>query len=233
MRSDQLRPSVSHSHLALRGSVDDNCTSHVHPQRCWPCVSSCLLSHLCFLSASRPSHDSVSSACAAAVAEVSVAALNFFLRLRRAYLWLLLSPAAGLGARFFGSLFWAASFYCTIAADQRSQAHGKGMAPEAGPRHGAAGLWVTPECAARGTGQCRRRRHYRRRRRRPSRPTHRLRPCRRSEAAPLAALVTQAALRPRSMVGLPIGLLCSLCGAVVVTCQRSKSKENRDLRCSK
>ena len=100
---------------------------HVHPQRCWPCVFSCLLSHLCFLSASRPSHDRVSGACAAAVAEVSVAALNFFLRLRRAYLWLLLSPAAGLGARFLGSLFWAASFHCSIAADQ----------PGARQRHGA------------------------------------------------------------------------------------------------
>ena len=78
---------------------------HVHPQRCWPCVFSCLLSHLCFLSASRPSHDRVSGACAAAVAEFSVAALNFFLRLRRACHWLLLSPAAGLGARFFGAAF--------------------------------------------------------------------------------------------------------------------------------
>jgi hypothetical protein len=164
------------------------------------CVFSCLLSHLCFLSASRPSHDRVSGACAAAVADFSVAAVNFFVRLRRACHWLLLSPAAGLGARLLGSFFWAASFYCTIAADQRSQAHGKGMAPEAGPRHGAAGLWVTPECAARATGHCRRRRHHRRRRRhRPSRPTHRLRPCRRSKAAPLAALATQAALRPRSM----------------------------------
>jgi hypothetical protein len=126
-RSEQLRASISPPHLALRGSVDDNCTSHVHPQRCWPCVFSCLLSHLCFLSASRPSHDRVSGACAAAVAEVSVAALNFFLRLRRACLWLLLSPAAGLGARFVGSLFWAASFHCSIAADQ----------PGARQRHGA------------------------------------------------------------------------------------------------
>ena len=68
------------------------------------------------------------------------------------------------------------------------------------------------------TGQCRRRRHHRRRRRRrPSRPTHRLRPCRRSKAAPLAALATQAALRPRSMVGL-------LRFAAVPWCQRSKSK---------
>ena len=195
---------------------------HVHPQRCWPCVFSCLLSHLCFLSASRPSHDRVSGACAAAVADFSVAAVNFFLRLRHACHWLLLSPAAGLGARLLGSFFWAASFYCTIAADQRSQAHGKGMAPEAGPRHGAAGLWVTPECAARATGHCRRRRHHRRRRRhRPSRPTHRLRPCRRSKAAPLAALATQAALRPRSMIGHPIGLSCLLSLLTAVPwCQR-------------
>ena len=68
---------------------------HVHPQRCWPCVFSCLLSHLCFLSASRPSHDRVSGACAAAVAEFSVAlsifssacgalVIGFFSRLRRA-----------------------------------------------------------------------------------------------------------------------------------------------------
>jgi hypothetical protein len=56
---------------------------HVHPQRCWPSISSCLLSHLCFLSASRPSHDRVSGACAAVVAEFSAAALNFFLRLQR------------------------------------------------------------------------------------------------------------------------------------------------------
>ena len=216
MRSEQLRASISYPHLALCGSVDDNCTSRA------PTVllALCLLmppSHLCFLSASRPSHDRVSGACAAAVAEVSVAALNFFLRLRRACHWLLLSPAAGLGARLLGSFFWAASFYCTIAADQRSQAHGKGMAPEAGPRHGAAGLWVTPERAAQW---CRRRRHYRRHLRRrlhrwPLRPlaqgTRRLRPCRRSEATPLAALATRAALRHR---GLPSALRGS-CSAVV------------------
>ena len=125
-RSQLLPASIPPPHLALRGSVDDNCT-YVHPQRCWPCVFSCLLSHLCFFAASRPSHDRVSSACAAAVAEVSVAALNFFLRLRRACHWLLLSPAAGLGARFLGSFLGAASFYCTIAADQ----------PGARQRHGA------------------------------------------------------------------------------------------------
>ena len=89
--------------------------------------AACLLSHLCFLSASRLSHDRVSGACAAAVAEVSVAALNFFLRLWRACHWLLLSPAAGLGARFLGSFLWAASFHCSIAADQ----------PGARQRHGA------------------------------------------------------------------------------------------------
>ena len=100
---------------------------HVHPQRCWPCVFSCLLSHLCFFAASRPSHDRVSGACAAAVAEFSVALSIFSLRLRRACHWLLLSPAAGLGARFLGSFFGAASFYCTIAADQ----------PGARQRHGA------------------------------------------------------------------------------------------------
>ena len=41
-RSMQFHASIPPPHLALRGSVDDNCT-YVHPQRCWPCVFSCLL----------------------------------------------------------------------------------------------------------------------------------------------------------------------------------------------
>jgi len=47
-----------------------------------------------------------------------------------------------------GSFLGGFSYYCTT--DQTYQAHGKGTAPEAGPRHGAVGLWVTPERAARG-----------------------------------------------------------------------------------
>ena len=51
---------------------------------------------------------------------------------------------------FYGQLFGAA--FLVIARQQQAyQAHGKGTAPEAGPRHGAVGLWVTPERAARVT----------------------------------------------------------------------------------
>ena len=58
-----------------------------------------------------------------------------------------LSPAAGLGARIFGQLFeWL--FMVARQQHEISKARGKGMAPEAGPRHGAAGLRVTPERAA-------------------------------------------------------------------------------------
>ena len=50
---------------------------------------------------------------------------------------------------FYGQLFGAA--FLVIARQQQAyQAHGKGTAPEAGPRHGAVGLWVTPERAAQG-----------------------------------------------------------------------------------
>ena len=51
---------------------------------------------------------------------------------------------------FYGQLFGAA--FLVIARQQQAyQAHGKCTAPEAGPRHGAVGLWVTPERAARVT----------------------------------------------------------------------------------
>ena len=72
------------------------------------------------------------------------------------------SPAAGLGraifeAPVFGSFFSStiggteASFISVSLAcvdgEQQQQARGKGRTPEAGPRHGAAGLRVKPERA--------------------------------------------------------------------------------------
>ena len=131
----------------------------------------------------------------------------------------------------FGQLFWGGVF---LLQDSSRPARRTAKAWCLRPARGTAprGSLGHARVCCTSDKECRRRRHHRRRRRRPSRPTHRLRPCHRSEAAPLAALATQAALRPRSMVGHPIGLLCSLRSAVP-WCQRSKSKENRDLRCSK
>ena len=125
-RSMQFHASIPPPHLALRGSVDDNCTSR---------APTALLA-LCLL---MPPFPSVLLRCLttfprsclwclrSSSGRIFSRALNFFLRLRRACHWLLLSPAAGLGARFLGSFFGAASFYCTIAADQ----------PGARQRHGA------------------------------------------------------------------------------------------------
>ena len=43
-----------------------------------------------------------------------------------------------------GASFISVSLAC-VYGEQQQQARGKGRMPEAGPRHGAAGLWVTPE----------------------------------------------------------------------------------------
>jgi len=49
-----------------------------------------------------------------------------------------------------GASFISVSLAC-VYGEQQQQARGKGRMPEAGPRHGAAGLWVKPERAAAGT----------------------------------------------------------------------------------
>ena len=46
--------------------------------------------------------------------------------------------------------FISVSLAC-VDGEQQQQARGKGRIPEAGPRHGTAGLWVKPERAAAGT----------------------------------------------------------------------------------
>jgi hypothetical protein len=208
-RSVQLRASIPPPHLALRGQ-SATIAHHTYPQHHWPDVSSCSLFPDCCLSISRPSHDRVSGACAAAVAVFAVAPLQIFFRLRRACGGFFFA-CGGPRRAIFGAAFSGGFVFSSRSARRAARAWrlrpARGMAPRVpGSRQGV--LWTGDRAML------------------PSLPpppppqafastcpqgTQRLRPCRRSEAAPLAlGLATQAALRPRSTV-LGIGLSAHCC----------------------
>jgi len=195
-RSVQLRASIPPPHLALRGQ-SATIAHHTYPQHHWPDVSSCSLFPDCCLSVSRPSHDRVSGACAAAVAGFEVALLQIFFRLRHACGGFFFA-CGGPRRAIFGAAFSSGFVFSSRSARRAARAWrlrpARGMAPRvSGSRQGVLRTGdramppsppppPPPQAFASTCPQ----------------GSQRLRPCRRSEAAPLAALglATQAALRP-------------------------------------